>query len=154
MKEDAKEFADKYRLENAIKKHSNFIQFPIYLENEKVNMVSAIWREPKSKVTKEQYNEFYKFLTYDNEEPMDTIHISIDAPIQFNSLLFIPKKNFDMFRYSREDYGLDLYVRRVLIQHKNKDLLPEYLRLCKRCCRFRGLAFKYFTRNSSRECNI
>ena len=127
LKEDAKEFADKYRLENAIKKHSNFIQFPIYLENEKVNMVSAIWREPKSKVTKEQYNEFYKFLTYDNEEPMDTIHISIDAPIQFNSLLFIPKKNFDMFRYSREDYGLDLYVRRVLIQHKNKDLLPEYL---------------------------
>ncbi len=127
LKEDAKEFADKYRLENAIKKHSNFIQFPIYLENEKVNMVSAIWREPKSKVTKEQYNEFYKFLTYDNEEPMDTIHISIDAPIQFNSLLFIPKKNFDLFRYSREDYGLDLYVRRVLIQHKNKDLLPEYL---------------------------
>ena len=127
LKEDAKEFADKYRLENAIKKHSNFIQFPIYLENEKVNIVSAIWREPKSKVTKEQYNEFYKFLTYDNEEPMDTIHVSIDAPIQFNSLLFIPKKNFDLFRYSREDYGLDLYVRRVLIQHKNKDLLPEYL---------------------------
>ncbi len=127
LKEDAKEFADKYRLENAIKKHSNFIQFPIYLENEKINTVSAIWREPKSKVTKEQYNEFYKFLTYDNEEPMDTIHISIDAPIQFNSLLFIPKKNFDLFRYSREDYGLDLYVRRVLIQHKNKDLLPEYL---------------------------
>ncbi len=127
LKEDAKEFADKYRLENVIKKHSNFIQFPIYLEKEKINTVSAIWREPKSNVTKEQYNEFYKFLTYDNEEPMDTIHISIDAPIQFNSLLFIPKKNFDLFRYSREEYGLDLYVRRVLIQHKNKELLPEYL---------------------------
>ncbi len=127
LKEDAKEFADKYRLENAIKKHSNFIQFPIYLENERVNSISAIWREPKSNVTKEQYTEFYKFLTYDNEEPMDTIHVSIDAPIQFNSLLFIPKKSYDFFRFGREDYGLDLYVRRVLIQHKNKDLLPEYL---------------------------
>ena len=131
LKEDAKEFAEKYRLENAIKKHSNFIQFPIYLENERVNTISAIWREPKSNVKQEQYNEFYKFLTYDNEEPMDTIHISVDAPIQFNSLLFIPKKNFDFFGMNRDDYGLDLYVRRVLIQHKNKDLLPEYLAFVK-----------------------
>ncbi|MEO8399369.1 MAG: molecular chaperone HtpG [Ignavibacteriaceae bacterium] len=131
LKEDAKEFADKHRLENIIKKHSNFVQFPIYLENEKINNVTAIWREPKSKVTEEQYNEFYKFLTYDNEPPTDTIHISVDAPIQFNSLLFIPKKNLDIFGFNREDYGLDLYVRRVLIQHKNKDLLPEYLSFVK-----------------------
>ncbi len=62
---------------------------------------------------------------------MDIIHKSIDAPIQFHSLLFIPKKNFDFFGINREDYGLDLYVRRVLIQHKNKDLLPEYLSFVK-----------------------
>jgi molecular chaperone HtpG len=127
LKDDAKEFAEKYRIESIIKKHSNFISFPIYLENEKVNTISAIWREPKSNITKEQYNEFYKYLTYDSEEPLDVIHISIDAPIQFNSVLFIPKKNQDFFGYNRENYGLDLYVRRVLIQHKNKDLLPEYL---------------------------
>ena len=131
LKEDAKEFAEKYRLETTIKKHSNFIQFPIYLDKEKVNTVSAIWREPKSSLKKEQYVEFYKFLTYDNEEPMDIIHKSVDAPIQFHSLLFIPKKNFDFFGMNREDYGLDLYVRRVLIQHKNKDLLPEYLNFVK-----------------------
>jgi len=127
LKDDAKEFADKYRLESAIKKHSNFIQFPIYLGKEKVNTVSALWREPKSQVTKEQYAEFYKFLSYDTEEPMEVIHSSVDAPIQFSSLLFIPKKSNEWFKYSRDDYGLDLYVRRVLIQHKNKDLLPEYL---------------------------
>jgi molecular chaperone HtpG len=131
LKEDTKDFAEKYRLETVIKKHSNFIQFPIYLEKEKVNTISAIWREPKSSVKKEQYVEFYKFLTYDNEEPMDIIHKSVDAPIQFHSLLFIPKKNFDFFGFNREDYGLDLYVRRVLIQHKNKDLLPEYLNFIK-----------------------
>lgn len=127
LREDAKEFAEKYRLESTIKNHSNFITFPIYIKDEKVNTVSAIWREPKNAVTNEQYNEFYKFLTYDSEPPMDIIHKSVDAPIQFSSLLFIPKKHNDFFWMNKDNYGLDLYVKRVLIQHKNKDLLPEYL---------------------------
>jgi len=127
LKEDAKEFAEKYRIEGVIKKYSNFISFPIFLENDKVNNIKALWREPKSSITPEEYNEFYKFLTYDSEEPMDILHASVDAPIQYYSLLFIPKKENEFFRMSREEYGLDLYVRRVLIQHKNKDILPEYL---------------------------
>ncbi|MDH7605192.1 MAG: molecular chaperone HtpG [Melioribacter sp.] len=131
LKDDATEFAEKWRLESIIKKHSNFISYPIYIGNEKINTISAIWREPKSSITKEQYNEFYKFLTYDSEEPADIIHKSIDAPIQFNALLFIPKKSSEYFWIDRENYGLDLYVRRVLIQHKNKDLLPEYLSFVK-----------------------
>lgn len=131
LKDDAKEFADKYRLEGIIKKHSNFISFPIYLDKDKVNTIAAIWREPKSSIKKEQYDEFYKFLTYDHEEPLEIIHTSVDAPIQFNALLFIPKRSYEFWRFNREDYGLDLYVRRVLIQHKNKDLLPEYLSFVK-----------------------
>lgn len=127
LKEDAEEFAEKYRLESIIKKYSNFIQFPILLEKEKVNTVSAIWREPKTSLTKEQYAEFYKYLSFDSEEPFEIIHTSVDAPIQFSALLFIPPKTNEWYKYNREDYGLDLYVRRVLIQHKNKDLLPEYL---------------------------
>lgn len=131
LKDDAKEFAEKWKLESIIKKHSNFISFPIYVDKDKINTVSAIWREPKTSITKEQYKEFYNFLTYDNEEPLDLIHKTVDAPIQFNALLFIPKKNMDFFWHDRENYGLDLYVRRVLIQHKNKDLLPEYLSFVK-----------------------
>jgi molecular chaperone HtpG len=131
LKEDEKEFVEKYRIESVIKKHSNFITFPIKFEKEQLNTVSAIWREPKSSIKKEQYIEFYKFLTYDSDEPLETIHRAVDAPIQFNSLLFIPKKNMDAFGFNREDYGLDLYIRRVLIQHKNKDLLPEYLSFVK-----------------------
>lgn len=131
LKDDTKEFADKYRLEGIIKKHSNFISYPIYLDKEKINTIAAIWREPKSSIKKEQYDEFYKFLTYDTEEPFETIHTSVDAPIQFNALLFIPKKSYEFWRFNREDYGLDLYVRRVLIQHQNKDLLPEYLSFVK-----------------------
>jgi molecular chaperone HtpG len=131
LKDDAKDFTQKWQIESIIKKHSNFISFPIYIENERVNNLSAIWREPKSSVTKEQYNEFYKHLSYDSEEPADIMHNSVDAPIQFYSLLFIPKKNVDFFGFQRDNYGLDLYVRRVLIQHKTKELLPEYLSFVK-----------------------
>jgi molecular chaperone HtpG len=131
LNKESEDYADKFRLQQVIKKHSNFISFPIKLDNEVINTIAAIWREPKSSLKDEQYNEFYKFLTYDTELPLKHIHMSIDAPIQFNSLLFIPKKNTDMFGMNRDDYGLDLYVRRVLIQHKNKDLLPEYLSFVK-----------------------
>ncbi len=131
LKDDMKEYTEKYRLESIVKKHSSFISFPIKIENETVNTIKALWREPKSSIKKEQYVEFYKFLTYDTEEPLDIIHSSVDAPIQFSALLFIPKRNLDFWGLNREDYGLDLYVRRVLIQHKNKDLLPEYLSFIK-----------------------
>ncbi len=127
LKDDAKEFTEKYRIESSIKKHSSFISFPIFVKDEKINTVAAIWREPKSNLKKEQYDEFYKSLSYDSEGPFETIHVSVDAPIQFNSLMFIPKKSYEFWKFGREDYGLDLYVRRVLIQHKNKDLLPEFL---------------------------
>jgi molecular chaperone HtpG len=128
LKEDAKEFADKSRLETIIQKHSNFIPFPITIEKDQVNKIRAIWREPKFQVKQEEYEEFYKFLTYDSEPPLTTIHVSIDAPVQYNSLMFIPQKNFEFMNLGKNDHGLDLYVKRVLIQHENKDLLPEYLR--------------------------
>jgi molecular chaperone HtpG len=131
LKEDSLDYADKFRLKNIIKKHSNFVSFPIFLENEKINTVPAIWKEPKSSIKHEDYVEFYKFLTYDADEPMDIIHNSVDVPIQFNSLLFIPKINFDFFGVSKNDYGLDLFVRKILIQHKNKKLLPEHLSFVK-----------------------
>jgi len=131
LKEDSKEYAEKYRLQNVIKSHSNFITFPIKVDEEQINTVTAVWREPKSSVKPEQYNEFYKFLSHDFEDPFHIIHKSVDAPIQFNALLFFPKKNMDLFGFNRENYGLDLYVRRVLINHQNKDLLPEYLSFVK-----------------------
>jgi molecular chaperone HtpG len=131
LKDEMDEFLEKYRLDSVVKKHSSFISFPIKVENEIVNTVTALWREPKSNIKPEQYTEFYKFLSFDQEEPLATIHRSVDAPIQFTSLLFLPKRNMDMFGYNREEYGLDLYVRRVLIQHQNKDLLPEYLSFVK-----------------------
>lgn len=127
LKEDGKEFAEKNRISSVIKKHSNFISFPILVQGEKANTVQALWRENKFSVTPEQYTEFYKFLTYDHEEPLDTLHLSVDAPVQFSALAFVPQRSQDTFGFDRDNYGLDLYVRRVMIQNKNKDLIPEYL---------------------------
>ena len=127
LKDDAGEFADKDRVTGIVKKHSNFISFPIFVEEEQVNTIPALWREPKFSITKEQYGEFYKFLTFDTEDPMETLHISVDAPVQFSSLLFIPAKGLDLPGLASDRHGLDLYVRRVLIERGNKQLLPEYL---------------------------
>jgi len=127
LRENSLEFLEKQRLDTVIKTHSNFVAFPIKVENEQINTVRPIWKEPKSAITQEQYDEFYKFLTHDFEAPMETIHVNIDAPVQFYSLLFFPKKTYDFLGLNREDLGLDLYVRSILIQHKNSELLPEFL---------------------------
>lgn len=131
LKEDATEFLEKYRLEDIIRTHSNFISFPILLEGERINTTPALWREPKFSISKEQYADFYKFLTYDAKPPLDTLHLSVDAPVQFNALMFIPDATRDYFGAYRDHWGLDLYVRRVLIQRENKDLVPEYMAFLK-----------------------
>lgn len=131
LKDDAKEFLEKYRLESIIRAHSNFLPFPIILEDERVNTTPALWREPKFSITKEQYNEFYTFLTYDSKAPLDVIHLSVDAPVQFTALLFIPDKEQDYFQERKGEWGPDLYVRRVLIERSNSDLTPNYLAFLK-----------------------
>lgn len=127
LREDAKEYLNKNRLEQIIKTHSNFVAFDILLDGEKVNTTPALWREPKFQITPEQYNEFYTFQTLDTEAPLDVIHFSVDAPVQFTSLSFIPKRRRDLYQLSQGEYGLDLYVRRVLITKNFRELIPEYL---------------------------
>ncbi|WP_027177708.1 molecular chaperone HtpG [Maridesulfovibrio bastinii] len=129
--ENTSRFLSESALKDIIKRHSNFVSFPIVVGDERVNTVTALWREPKFQIKQEQYEEFYKFLTYDSDAPIDTLHFSVDAPVQFNSLLFIPKKDLDIFGMDRENWGLDLYVRRVLIERQNKNLLPQYLSFVK-----------------------
>ena len=131
IKEGDKEFLEKYRIEGIIRTHSSFILFPILVDGERVNTTPALWREPKFSIKKEQYDEFYKFLTYDQKDPLDVLHLSVDAPVQFNALLFIPDITKDYFGAYREHWGLDLYARRVLIQRENKELIPDYLAFLK-----------------------
>lgn len=127
LKDDALEYAEKYRVEGVIRKHSGFIPFPVFVDDEKVNTQPALWREPKSQITDDQYKEFYKSFTYDSKDPLDWLHISVDLPVQFQALLYIPDEKQDMRLREEEYWGLDLYSNRVLIQHKNKDLIPIHM---------------------------
>ncbi|MDR1855903.1 MAG: molecular chaperone HtpG [Desulfovibrio sp.] len=131
LKPDAEEFIEKYRVEGAIKKHSAFLPFPIFFEDAQVNTQPAIWREPKSSLDTERYDAFYKALTYDDKPPLDVIHLAVDAPVQFHALLYIPDKTMDFFGMERDMWGVDLYGDRVLIQHRNKDVIPDYLAFLK-----------------------
>lgn len=131
LKEDAAEFLEPYRVQSVIRKHSAFVPFPVLVDGERVNTQPALWREPKSSIKTEDYDAFYKHLTYDAADPLDVLHISVDAPVQFNALLYIPDTTQDFFGADRDFWGLDLYARRVLIQHRNKDLIPDWLAFLK-----------------------
>lgn len=127
LREDASEFLEKYRIESILRKHSQFIAFPVRVDGEQVNTTPALWREPRFSITKDQYDDFYKHLTFDTEAPLRTLHVSVDAPVQFTGLVFVPPRGQDFPGMGRDRWGLDLYVRRILIQRENKDLVPEYL---------------------------
>ncbi|MFW9905828.1 MAG: molecular chaperone HtpG [Candidatus Thorarchaeota archaeon] len=131
LKEDAKEFANKYKLESIIKKYSDFIGFPIRIadDDQIVNRQVPIWYQSVDEVTDEEFNEFYRQVSLDWTEPFHRIQLSVDAPIQFRALLFLPKQRNRMMMTSMyQDYGLRLYSKKILVQEKAKDLLPEYLR--------------------------
>ena len=130
LKEDAAEFADEYRLKEIIRKHSDYLGFPIYIGDDttQVNKQTAIWRTSKQEVTDEQYKDFYRQLTLDFEEPLLHIHSITDAPVQFFALLYIPGKSERAVFSLRKDDGLKLYSRNILIDEYSKDLLPEHLR--------------------------
>jgi molecular chaperone HtpG len=129
FKEDASEFANEHSLREIVRRHSDFIPFPIYIGDgdEQVNRQTAIWRQSPREVKEEDYNDFYKQLTLDYVPPLAHAHLMVDAPVQMYALLYIPSKaERGMFSLRRED-GLKLFARKVLIQEYNKDLLPEYL---------------------------
>lgn len=127
LREDDAKYADAETVRGVIRRHSGFVSHPVLVEGERVNTVSALWREPAHQVSKEQYTEFYQFLTHDTRDPLVTVHKTSDAPIHFATLLFAPPSGMDLFGGYQGPEGLDLYVRRVLIQQKNTDILPEYL---------------------------
>src|SRR4030043_2356017 len=127
LKEDAKEFAQEGRLREVIKKHSDFITFPIYLGEKKkqVNKQTALWRQTPRKVEKKDYEDFYHQLTLDFSPPLTYIHLSIDAPVQMYAILYVPSKSErNLFSIRKED-GLKLYSCNVLIQEYCKDVMPE-----------------------------
>jgi len=132
LNEEGKEFASRWRIEEIIRKYSNHVPFPIFLHSEKkeeqINSASALWKRPKSELKEEDYNEFYKTLSHDTEDPLLYIHTRAEGALEYTTLFYVPKKApFDMYQV---DYrpGVKLYVKRVFITDDDKELMPTYLR--------------------------
>ncbi len=127
LRDDAKEFADGWHIRNIIKKHSDFVAFPIYVDGDQANTTQSIWRKQPSEVEQEEYNSFYQQMTMDFEPPTSTIHFSSDSPLNLRSLLFIPAKREKTMFAKRQEPGVMLYSKNVLIQEYSPDLLPKWL---------------------------
>ncbi|HPQ51712.1 MAG TPA: molecular chaperone HtpG [Spirochaetota bacterium] len=148
LNDEGKEFASRWSIESIIKKYSNHIPFPIYLhytgstfegEGDKrkeikepkidqVNSASALWKRSKNELSEEDYNEFYKSIAHDTEDPMIYVHTQAEGTLDYTTLFYVPKKApFDMY-YSDYKAGVKLYVKRVFITDDEKELMPIYLR--------------------------
>ena len=141
------EFADGYRLRNIIKKYSDHIALPIELPKEQapaaegeeqpalewetVNRASALWTRPRTEIKDEEYQEFYKHIGHDYENPLSWSHNKVEGKLEYSSLLYVPARApFDL--YQREaPRGLKLYVQRVFVMDQAESFLPLYLRFIK-----------------------
>src|SRR6266508_1252383 len=128
LKQDAEEFAHAWRLTQAIKRHSDFVAFPIYAGEERANQQTALWRQAPRNVEATQYDEFYRQLTFDFAEPLLHMHLSTEAPIDLHTILFVPGKRERGIIERRTEGRIKLYSRKVLIQEDAKDLLPGHYR--------------------------
>ena len=147
LKQDAREFAQEYRLKSLVKKFSDFIEHPVVMDcqreegegenkrtvtvEETLNARKAIWLRPKSEVTAEEYRSFYQQLTHTSGEPAAIIHYTAEGVNEFKVLLFILSERPFMWQFREIEHGLRLYVQRVLIMENCEDLLPSYLAFVK-----------------------
>ncbi len=156
LKDEFKEYLDEWKIRSIVKKYSDYIQYPVVMditrsevpkgvdgkeiegagtiettEEQTLNSMKAIWARPKSDVSEEEYQEFYKHISHDFENPFNTIHFSAEGTSEFKALLYLPaKKPFDLFMADRKK-GLQLYVKRVFITDHCEELIPDYLRFVK-----------------------
>lgn len=146
LNEEGKEFANRWQIQEIVKKYSDHIAFPIYLRytkteyddkgNEKgkeekleqVNDASALWKQPKSELSDDDYKNFYKTISHDTEDPLFWLHTKAEGTLEYTTLFYVPATApFDMYQV---DYrpGVKLYVQRVFITDDEKELMPTYLR--------------------------
>ena len=151
LKDDAQEYLNAYKLKSIINKYSDHISLPILMAKEEwkegendqpgemvvtgewetVNQAAALWTRAKKDIKQEQYDEFYKQISYDSEPPLATTHNRVEGSTEYTQLLFIPSKApMDMFNRDKAA-GVKLYVKRVFIMDDAQALMPTYLRFVK-----------------------
>jgi len=146
LKKDEDEFLDDWRLREIVKKYSDHITLPIIMkktdfkdgetiktdDDETINNASAIWARNKKDIKTEDYNEFYKSLSYDPEPPLTYFHNRVEGNQEYISLLYIPSKApLDLYDNRERNQGVKLYVKRIFIMEATEKLMPQYLRFVK-----------------------
>lgn len=146
LNEESGEYAGRWKIEELIKKYSDHIAFPIFLHYtqknyddkgketgsedkiEKINSASALWKRQKNQLKPEEYNDFYKTLSHDSQDPLAYVHTHAEGTQEYTTLFYIPKNApFDMYQADYKS-GVKLYVKRVFITDDERELLPSYLR--------------------------
>jgi len=146
LTEEGTEYTNRWSIEDIIKRYSNHVAFPIYLtyeekewddkgnekgsvtKTDRINSGTALWRRAKNELKDEDYNEFYKQLGHDSDEPLHHIHTKAEGTLEYSTLFYIPKKApFDLYNVDYKP-GVKLYVKRVFITDDDKELMPTYLR--------------------------
>jgi molecular chaperone HtpG len=146
LTEEGAEFANRWSIEDIIKRYSNHVAFPIYLtyeekeydekgkvkstktKTDRINSGTALWRRSKSELKEEDYKEFYKQLGHDTEEPLFYVHTKAEGTMEYSTLFYIPQKApFDLYHADYKS-GIKLYVKRVFITDDDKELMPTWLR--------------------------
>ena len=120
------EFLEDWKIKELVKKYSNYIRYEIYFGDEVINSTKPIWKKDKKELKDEDYNEFYKATFHDWNDPLLYINLKVQGNIEYDALLFIPKKlPFDYYTKNFKR-GLQLYTKNVFIMEKCEDLIPEY----------------------------
>lgn len=152
---DEQDFTEEWSVRGVVKKHSDFVSYPIVMDVERtepvldaegkpvkdktekvvreetLNSMKAIWTKDKKEVTEEEHNEFYRHISHDWNPPLVHLHVKLEGTTEFNALLYIPEKApFDFFSHEQK-HGIQLYSKRVFIMENCKELMPQYLAFVK-----------------------
>lgn len=128
LREDATDFADTDALRSIVRKHSDFVPWPVLIEDEQVNRAKAIWAQSPSDVSEEDYTDLYKHVSMDWQEPLTKLHIRAEGTLQFNAILFIPQNR--PWQLDRLDYkvGVQLFQKGVKVLDHAENIVPRFLR--------------------------
>merc|ERR1719282_26720 len=137
LKDEQMDYLNESKIKEVVKKHSEFISYPIYLhvlkeEEEELNKTKPIWTRNPQDISQEEYGAFYKSLSNDWEDHLAVKHFSVEGQLEFRAILFVPKRApFDLFETKKTKNNIKLYVRRVFITDDATDLIPEWLSFVK-----------------------
>eukprot|EP00475_Leptophrys_vorax_P014350 TRINITY_DN2073_c0_g2_i1.p1 TRINITY_DN2073_c0_g2~~TRINITY_DN2073_c0_g2_i1.p1 ORF type:complete len:689 (-),score=225.05 TRINITY_DN2073_c0_g2_i1:86-2152(-) len=126
-----KEFAKPRVVRKIAKKHSNFVSFPIYVDDNELKSLGAVWLKNKNEISHEDHVEFFKFISNSYDAPRFWLHFHTDVPLAIHALFYFPTSHLEKFGLGRLDPGVSLYSRKVLIQANSESILPIWLRFIK-----------------------